>query len=515
MQLTKGRAEKLKSDVYTSRDSRIFSMRIVQIIVAIIIIAASIFLASFLLKDDDLNSAIYMLEDEKYIDSLELLNRLATVCDYDAGEKIFYYRSRAINRLALYLESEYEEELNVLFTGDINSIKKKKIEFSIKKELDAINNKIEGDLILMICKDRCRIISQGKFYDDFISVYRGSRFIEDLDFEELKKIERTEIEKIPNAISNFYTKYPDTNYIPKIIKIFFSCLKRGNITVKGREKLFNNLIWDFGRRYPTSSEFQRVFICNGASVNLRNSPGLNGDVIGKVKRDEILIQLEKSMDLSQIGDVRAFWYRMANLQGIQGWIFGKFLVPMDVTRFRRDDNKDSWTLEESFVDWIDSNTPQNWMHIGNSEKNSIGFHVRGDCSVIELNSKKGKSAGLFRRFISPRSFSLLARARFIAGDVVTVFAYVLNKGRVYYLRVSNDQIDIAGRRIPLYTTDWHDYLLESSDGRFARLSIDGEVISSRIPSVRSKVFRLRGLYCLYSSRDEISMAEMDYIKVKQ
>ncbi len=95
-----------------------------------------------------------------------------------------------------------------------------------------------------------------------------------------------------------------------------------------------------------------------------------------------------------------------------------------------------------------------------------------------------------------------------------LFACCLNPGLVYYLQLRDEEIDLSGRRIPLHTSDWHEYTLESDDGRQAKLMVDGEVILSRIPPVNDARFSARGIYCLYSPDDEASLGEMEYLKTR-
>jgi hypothetical protein len=58
------------------------------------------------------------------------------------------------------------------------------------------------------------------------------------------------------------------------------------------------------------------------------------------------------------------------------------------------------------------------------------------------------------------------------------------------------------------------YTLKSDNGSFARLLVDGEVLSARIEPVKSTHFTLRGIYCLYSRGIGESCAELDYLKIR-
>jgi hypothetical protein len=486
----------------------------VIIIIVILLAALSITLWFFFLKQSGLESAIGEYESGDFIDSIMILNKLIPVADYDTAEKSCYYRCRSINRLAERLERKYDSELKAVSLENRDQAEREKEKRYIEKKLTGINDDIQGDLSLIIDKRNSRIISKGKFYDDFIARYRGSRYIEDLDFEELEKLERTEKLKLLNAIANFYSRYPGTAYISQLVKMIFDNLQKGGISLKGRDEFLRGLIIDYGRRYPTSSEIHRLYTCMGENVNMRNSPGVEGKIVGKIEKDSILIQLEKSIDTAQVGEIRDYWYRVADFKGLNGWIFGKFLAPFDISKYKTEVITAKWSMEENFREWTDSNTPRNWNHVDGGEMSSITFVDRKDSRIIKINSPKGNTAGLFRRTAGSYSFSIQARARFISGDSMTLFAWVTGGDKTFMIKISGEEIDVSGRKIPIHASDWHEYLLSSDDGKFARVYIDGELVSSRIPPVKNSHFRMKGLYCLHSSAEESSSAEIEYIKVR-
>ena len=75
-------------------------------IIGIIIIAAALVaLAAWaLLRGYDLEDAIDRYDRGRYLSAIEILTRLQRTADYEAGEKIYYYRCRALNGLAEELE---------------------------------------------------------------------------------------------------------------------------------------------------------------------------------------------------------------------------------------------------------------------------------------------------------------------------------------------------------------------------------------------------------------------------
>ncbi len=485
-------------------------------IIGIIIIAGALIalVAWALLRGYDLEDAIDRYESGRHLSAIEILSRLQRTADYEAGEKIYYYRCRALNGLAEELERKYDDELLAVAADNADEHGRKKERAYLEKKLSGINEDIGADLALVIDKKRGRIVSRGKFYDEFVARYKGSRYIEDLDYEELKKVERLEPGRLLGAIAGFYARYPRTIHLGPIVRMIFSVLGEGSVTVKEREGLARDLVTEYARRYPTSAEVQRLFVCAGNDVNLRNSPGVEGQVVGKIARDEVVLQLEKSMDTAQVGDVRDHWYRVAAMGGLRGWIFGKFLKPIEVVPYAEEKGGESWAVEDRFAEWDDSYTPKNWMHIENADRSSVSFAGSGGAKILRLNAAKGKTTGLFRRYDPGASFALNMRARMVAGDSVVLFAKSLGGGRVYALVVRGEEIELSGRKIPLHTADWHDYTVESPDGTYARLLVDGEPVLGRIPPVESGVFAGRGVYCLYTGENDSALLEVEYIRMR-
>jgi hypothetical protein len=489
-------------------------MRVVKFILIPLIIIILVYVGIVIFIEDDIEDAIDLFEEEEYVDSIKILNELIKVVGYEEGERVYYYRCKAINELSSQLEEEFGDELEEIGRKSDDEKEREGVKKYLEERIGEINNITGGDLALIHDKGRGNIISRGGFYDDFVSRYKGSRLIEDLDFEELQKIEKTESHKLFDAIVNFHRKYPNTSYISHLIKMLFKGFQRGDFNITGKQDFLEKLILQFARRYPTSSEFYRIYTCDADSVNVRNSPGIDGDIVSKTDKGEILIQLEKSMDSFQIGDTRDYWYRVASLKGYQGWIFGKFLKPLNISSFSREVLEEKWSLEEYFNEWIDSNTPKNWVHLLNSDTSTISFSSIRDLTVVKLNSLKGSLSGLYRRSITKGVFAIESKARFVDGDSAILVAYARYDGKVFYIKLMEEEIETSGRRIPLHTSDWHRYRLESDDGMLARLSVDGEVISSRISPVTSETFTMKGVYCLYSAENDRSLVEMEYIKIR-
>ncbi|HOD14305.1 MAG TPA: SH3 domain-containing protein [Spirochaetota bacterium] len=486
---------------------------IIGIIIAVAAVAITI-AGYFIFSKDDLESAISEFEDGDYEEAIIRLNRLAKTADYDTGEKIYYYRCRAINGLATGLEDKYADELAEIASEKKDTEDYRETKKDLEGRLAVINRKTEGDLTLVPAMKKSRIVPRGKFYDEFAARYRGSSLIEDLQFEGIQNMGKTDPEKLVPAMINFYTRYPNTDYLSNMVRILFDGLQNGSLTATGNEEILWEMICAYVKRYPTSPETGKLHTCVGENVNMRNSPGVNGKLVGKIARDEILLQLEKSMDTSQVGDVRDYWYRVASLKGPRGWIFGKFLKPVDLSRIKESTPvEEKWTMDEQFADWGDSHTPANWTHVPGSDTAGINFSMKGGKKFAEINSVKGAQTGLFSRYNATRAFTITSRARLAGGDALTVFAYVPGT-EAFYVRLTPGQVVVSGRTIPIATAEWHDYTLTSDDGRYASLIIDGETVSSRIEPLKNTHFITRGIYCLYSSKDENSKGEMEFIRAR-
>lgn len=483
-----------------------------SIILGILLITGIIYLAT---SGDTLDKAIDQYESGDYIDAIIMLNRLVKTAGYDESEKIHYYRCRSINSLAEELEDDYEDELVEAALENRDKPDYEKAHNKIAVKLSKVNSKIEGDLEFIAASKKSRIIPRGLFYNDFVSRYRGSQYIEDLDFYEIKKISAIEPARLFDYMERFYKKYPNSTYVPQIVTIIFDAMRDGAPLGTNSEEFLKNIILGYALRFPTSQEVSRIYTSAGDGVNMRNSPGLNGAMAGKTVKDEILIQLEKSMDTMQVGDTRDYWYRVSTLKGQRGWIFGKFLKPVDIQGLALANNIEAWSLEDFFAAWTDSNTPENWTHIEGADKTAVIFKKQAAGNLLVFNSKGQAATGLFTRVNTTRSFRLLIRARFASGAPVTLVAYSIEKDYVYIIRAENDRIEVNGRSIPLKTSDWHNYELSSDDGRFASLTVDGQLISGRIPAVSDQVFGNRGIYMLCQQPGSVgTVAEIEFIKIR-
>jgi hypothetical protein len=485
------------------------------------IIAAIVFLlvisitAVYLItRGETIESAIRDYEDGDYIDAIVSLNSFIKTANYEDGEKIYYYRCKSLNTLAEELEDDYEDELKDASLENKDKPEFEKYKQKIEKKLNSINSRTGGDLEFIPAAKKSRISPKGLFYNEFASRYRGSQFIEDLDFYEIKKAVASDQTRIFDHMNRFYKKYPGSNYTPQMISIIFDAIRDGAAGMEANSDFLKTIIYNYAAKYPTSQEVSRLYISAGDSVNLRNSPGVTGAPAGKTVKDELLIQIEKSMDMMQVGDTRDYWYRVSTLRGVKGWIFGKFLKPLDVQSITTSNQMEIWTIEDYFTAWADSNTPENWNHVKDADAGAVSFKKTPSGNIIVFNSKGIAATGLYSRINTSRTFKIMVRGRFVSGAPVILAVYSIERGENYNIKLEGEKVDVNGRSIPIHGTDWHNYELASEDGKFATFSIDGQMVSGRIPSVTDSTFSDRGVYMLYQYAGGVSSCEVEFIKIK-
>ena len=477
-------------------------------------IVSCIAVVYFLTRGVTVESAIRDYEDGDYVDAIVALNTFIKTANYEDGEKIYYYRCKSLNTLAEELEDDYDDELKDSSLENKDKPEFEKYKLKIEKKLQSINSKTGGDLEFIPAAKKSRIAPKGLFYNEFASRYRGSQFIEDLDFYEIKKSMASDQARVFDYMNRFYKKYPGSNYTPQMISIIFDAIRDGAAGMEANSEFLKNIIYNYAAKYPTSQEVSRLYISAGDSVNLRNSPGVTGAPAGKTVKDELLIQIEKSMDMMQVGDTRDYWYKVSTLRGVKGWIFGKFLKPLDVQSITTTNQQEVWSVEDYFTAWSDSNTPENWNHIKDADASAVSFKKISTGNIIVFNSKGTSQAGLYSRINTSRTFKIMVRGRFISGAPVVLTAYSIEKGDTYYIKIDSEKVDVNGRSIPIKGADWHNYELSSGDGKFAEFSIDGQMVSGRIPSVTNGIYSDRGVYMLCQNAGEISSCEVEFIKIK-
>ena len=462
---------------------------------------------------EDMKDAITRYEDGDYEDSMDILNTLARVEDYEDAEKVYYYRVKVMHALADELTREYQDELKQITSSSKNEKDIQEEVRDINEEIEEINSDIQGDLTLKTGAERSYIVSQGKLYEEFTSLYNGSRYIEDLDFDMMRKNVKLTPQNTVQIITGFYNRYPDTGYLASAVSLLFDNISRTDLEFREHAATLEKMLIRFCVRYPTSSEYHRIYVCNGDNVNLRDTPGLEGGVVGKLSQDELSIQLEKSMDSMQIGDVRDYWYRIVSIQGKRGWIFGKFLNHVDIDKYREKADDINWIMEENFTSWDDSHTPTGWQHLKPDSSSVISFEKHTDGGIARIKSNGSMEAGLYRRVAAFRSFQVQARARFTGGEGITLLALVVPGNGVYRLTLEKGGIDVSGRKVPFDVDDWHQYELKSGNGVNATLLVDGEILSAKIQPVKDDAYQKQALYILHCREGVPGMAEMQYIRI--
>jgi len=480
----------------------------------VLIISAALVITYFLTAEPNMKDAVKKYEKENYAGAIELLNNLIKSADYEKAEKMHYYRNMSLNRLIEELESDYEDDLKKTTLNNTDKGEFLETKKNIEDELNEYNGDLGCDLSLSVGTSTSSIISGGKFYNEFMSRYSGSSFVEELDFYELKKTIKKNPARFIDSVKRFYTKFPNSAYIPQIVEYIFRNLSSGSPSSIENEAFMKEIITKFAVKYPTSQEVSRIFISTGNNVNLRNSPGLNGKAVGKTVMGEILIQIDKSMDTMQVGDSRDYWYKIATLRGAGGWIFGKFLKPVEIDKLTiaGDMKTDNFRFEDSFQEWKDSNTPSSWNHIDGGNRKAFGFQKLKEKKVLSFSGEKGTSAGLFTRFITGKKFTVSVKAKVISGNFIELFKAV-NGSTVYTLKLTDSSAILNQRTIPLDTKEWHNYEIDADNQGFAKLKIDGELVSAKI-NAESGNSEKDGIYLFNHGGVETAECLLESIKVK-
>ncbi len=466
------------------------------------------------IQEATFKTAIRDYQSGDYSDSIIIINRIIPTSEFKDQEKMLYYRCKAIRGLAKKLEKRYDDELKEIALKNRNSKYFIKNKSYLEKKLQVINSKIEGDLRITLAQKMSRIFPGGKFYLALKSQFQGSGYIQDLDYDQLlDSISLYPVKRV-SAVISFFNKYPKTTYISELVKILFNQLEHGQVEVSTvSEQSLMSLIASYIARYPTSIELKRLFLCKGSNVNLRSEPTTESNVVGKIKKNRMLIQLGKTQKKYKIGTHNHHWYKVISFNGIKGWIYGKFLKQID-NQYLQKYKLDTWAFEDTFALWKDSNTPQNWSHISKSNKESITFRKNSNNHIVILQADENTSSGLFNRFPTGKAFTLITRARYIDGHTSLLAGYVLYSGLGYFIELHRNGVEICGKKYTLNTQSWHTYTLESRDGINASLIVDNKKIADNINMIRMKGYEQRGVYVLGSQPGIKSFAELDYIKIK-
>jgi hypothetical protein len=231
---------------------------------------------------------------------------------------------------------------------------------------------------------KCYIFTGGKLYDEFIALYPGSRYRESIDFEILQFMTGVHVNTI-DPIIEFYKRYPETTYMSSLVNILFKALAGPSITVKEHTETLSSILEKFCNIYASSAS---TIAYSGVKAKMqpRDSSGTFGQITGKLAKGEIVVQLERSMDSVQIGDVRDYWYRVVSVGGSRGWVFGKYLEHLPVKQVQAVE-EEKFTIDERFATWIDSNTPEGWQHYFHGYESAISFVKSSNQNIVKVNTR--------------------------------------------------------------------------------------------------------------------------------
>ncbi|MEW6526080.1 MAG: SH3 domain-containing protein [Spirochaetota bacterium] len=448
-----------------------------------------------------IDNAIEHIDSGNYKKALNVLNTLAKTANYEDGERIYYYRLKALLGFINEMNEDYADEC-----AEILKTKNKKIISKLKIKLEEINKQAQVDLILII-EPECYISMGGKVYDEFVSLYPGSRYIESIDFDMLQFT----MSKHPgtiNPVMEFYKRYPETTYLSSLVNIVLKALENPKIELKGHAEKLTEMIQNFCNKYNSSVEYYRLFRCKGENVNLRDSAGTHGQITGNLNKGEFVIQLERSMDSVQIGDVRDYWYRVVSLSGSRGWVFGKFLERIEPVTGAITQNDEIFTIDERFNEWIDSHTPKGWQHMYSGFEEAISFTKLKDTNIVKLNSDE--KGGLYKKTGSFQNMVCRVKGRLLSGNVILA-GVVGYGGLAAVITLLPEEVDVCGYKIPYATTQWHEYELRS-EGKTLSLFIDGELVARKISAKKHDLLKFSGIYILVCNGK--AKAEIEYIRIK-
>ncbi len=471
------------------------------IAVAVIVVAIAGVIVYKASKPATIDNAIEYIDNGNYRRALKVLSTLAKTSSYEDGERIYYYRLKALLGFINELNDDYADEC-----AEIQKTKSNKIKSRLKTKLEEINKKAGVDLIL-ITDPGCYISMGGTLYDEFVSLYPGSRYIESIDFDMLQFTMSKQPGTI-NPVMEFYKRYPETTYMTSLINMVLKAVANPKIELKGHSEKLTEMLQNFCNKYNSSAEYYRLFRCKGENVNLRDSAGTQGQITGKLNKGEFVIQLERSMDSVQIGDVRDYWYRVVSMSGSRGWMFGKFLERIEPVTGAVAQNEETFTIDETFNEWIDSHTPKGWQHLYAGSETSISFTKLKDINIVKLNSD-GKG-GLYKKTGSFQNMVCRVKGRLLSGDVILA-GVVGYGGLAAVITLMPEEVDVCGYKIPYVTTQWHEYELRS-EGKTLSLFIDGELVARKINTRKHDLLKFPGIYILVCNGN--TKAEIEYIRVK-
>ncbi len=473
-----------------------------KLVAAVIIIMAIVALIVYrTMAPATLDDAIRYIDNGSYSKALKTLERLAKTSNYEDGERVYYYRLKAMLGFINELNEDYADECS-----EIGKSKNKKIEEKLKNKLEALNKKSGLD-IMLVTDPVCYIYTDGKLYDEFVSLYPGSRFIEAIDFDILQFTMSKQSGTI-NPIMEFYKRYPETTYLSSLVTMLLKAMANPKVEVKGHSEKLALMLQNYCNKYSSSAEYYRLFKCKGENVNLRDSAGTHGQITGKLNKGEFVIQLERSMDSVQIGDVRDYWYRVVSVSGSRGWVFGKFLERIEPVTGAIAQNEENFTIDEHFNEWTDSHTPKGWQHVFTGFEDVMSFLKLKDKNIVKIDTNE--KGGLYKKTGSFQNMVCKVKGRLIEGNVILA-GVVGYGGMAATITLLPGEVDVCGYKIPYTTTQWHEYEMRS-ERKTLSLYIDGELVARKINPQKHNLLKSSGIYILIG--DGRAKAEIEYIKVK-
>jgi len=138
------------------------SKKFIALLIVVIAIAGFVIYRAF--SPATVDTAISYIDDGRYAKAHRVLDSLSKTAHYEEGERIYYYRLKALLGFINELNSDYEEERET-----IDKSKDNKLIDKLKRDIEKINKK-EGLDFILVTEPKCYIFTAGKLYDEFIAL---------------------------------------------------------------------------------------------------------------------------------------------------------------------------------------------------------------------------------------------------------------------------------------------------------------------------------------------------------
>jgi hypothetical protein len=121
--------------------------------------------------------------------------------------------------------------------------------------------------------------------------------------------------------------------------------------------LFIFALYTLGSIASPAQDTAKSRITVASNVRVRSLPNTTADEVAKLPIGVVVRQLEQSSTKERIANNEDYWYKVATLDGKEGWLFGSFTAPFDARNkaaIYKQIAADRLKIESmNFVDWAD------------------------------------------------------------------------------------------------------------------------------------------------------------------